>query len=83
MPYFRKYDPDQGLSENVRNEVAVPTAATVIVIINHCITSSCACYNYDPLSNTATPPPQGGEGLRLLAPYLHRLGIPSVFLFLS
>ena len=53
----------QGLSENMRNEVAVPPAAPGIIIL---IISSCARYNYDPLSNTAMPTPEGGEGLRLL-----------------
>lgn len=60
----------QGLSENMRNEVAVLTAAAVIIIL---IISSCPRCNYDPLSNAATPSPPGGEGLRLLAPHLHRL----------
>lgn len=69
----------QGLSENVRNEAAVPTAAPGIVIL---IISSCVRYNYDPLFNTATPSPEGGEGLRLLASHRHSLDIPlSSFFF--
>lgn len=71
----------QGVSVNVRNEVAGPTAAPVITIF---ILSSCACCNYDPLPNAAThtPQPEGGEGLRLSAPHLHRPDIPlSSFFF--
>lgn len=71
----------QGVSVNMRNEVAGPTAAPVVIIF---ITSSCARGNCGPLPNAAThtAQPEGAEGLRLSAPHLHRPDIPLSSFFL-
>ena len=62
----------------IKAAIDTAAAATVRIIF---IISIRAHYYSDHLSKADAPPPQGGEDLRLLAPHLHRLGIPSLFPF--